>query len=83
MEYEQFFTNIEQPKCVSEIRMTIVIMTILYLILDLTLTCKAKDREVALKKENDTLKSVILKSVDRALIRMMKNGNDSETDDEE
>jgi len=83
MEYEQFFTNTEQPKCVSEIRMTIVVMTILYLILDLTLTCRAKDREMALKQENETLKNVILKSVDRALVRMMKNGNDPETDDEE
>lgn len=82
MDYEQFFVNPEQPKCASEIRMTIVVMIILYLILDLTLTCRANHREKALKQENETLKNVILKSVDRALIRIMKNGNDSDTEEE-
>lgn len=77
MDYEQFFVKTEQPKCENEIRMTIIVMMIVWVILDVTLMCKAKHREKSLKQENETLKNVILNSVDRALVRMMKNGNDS------
>lgn len=83
MDYEQFFPKTEQPKCENEIRLTIVVMMILWAILDLTLMCKANYREKALKQENETLKNVILKSVDRALVRMMKNGNENEINHEE
>lgn len=78
MDYEQFFPKMQETKCDNQIRLTIVVMTLLYVILDLTMMCKANRREKALKQENETLKNVILKSVDRALIRMMKNGNDTE-----
>ncbi len=81
MDYEQFFTTSNEHKCDSQIRMTILVVTLLYVIIDLTLTCKNNRKVNDLQKENETLKSVILKSVDRALVRMMKNGNDSEEDD--
>lgn len=80
MDYEQFFTTSNEHKCDNQIRMTILVVTLLYVILDLTLTCKNNRKVKDLQKENETLKSVILKSVDRALMRMMKNGNESEED---
>lgn len=83
MDYEQFFTNTTDHKCDNQIRMTILVMTLVYVILDVTLMCKAKRRMNDMKKENETLKNVILKSVDRALMRMMKNGNDSEYEHED
>lgn len=77
MDYEQFVEKDNNHTCDNQIRMTILVMTAIYLILDLTLMCKANRREKALKQENETLKNVILKSVDRVFVRMMKNGNDS------
>lgn len=84
MDYEQFFTTSpHDAKCDNQIRLTILVMTLIYVVLDLTLMCKANRRMNAVKQENETLKSVILKSVDRALVRMMKNGNDYEYTDEQ
>lgn len=46
-------------------------------------TC-ATSREIeSLKNENETLKSLILKSIDKVLLRMMKNGSTSDNEHED
>ncbi len=83
MDYEQFFVKQDDHKCDNHVRMAVAVVTLLYIILDLTLTCGQQRKVKDLQKENQTLKTVILKSVDRALIRMMKNGNDSDDEHED
>ena len=84
MDYEQFFsTSTQEHKCDSQIRLTILVVTAIYVVLDLIFMCKANRRMNDMRQENETLKSVILKSVDRALVRMMKNGNDTDNTHEE
>jgi hypothetical protein len=83
MDYEQFFAKSEDHTCDNQVRAAILVVTIIYIILDLTLTCKKNRREKMLKQENETLKNVILQSVDRAFVRMMKNGNENDITEEQ
>ena len=77
MEYEQFFSYQTDNKCQYEngvimILGSIILLTVLF---DCISNCKSRRR---LSDENETLKTIIVKSVERTLIKMMKNGNDEE-----
>ena len=77
MEYEQFFSYQVDEKCGYEqtvimILGSIILLSLLY---DCISDCKSRKR---LSNENETLRAIIVKSVDKTLINMMKNGNDEE-----
>lgn len=77
MEYEQFFSYQIDEKCGYEqtvimILGSIILLSLLY---DCISDCKSRKR---LSNENETLRAIIVKSVDKTLINMMKNGNDEE-----
>lgn len=77
MEYEQFFSYQMNDKCNYENTIIMILGSIilLSLLFDCISECKSRRR---LTNENETLKTIIVKSVDRTLIKMMKNGNDEE-----
>lgn len=74
MDYEQFFPKqeVKCEDCGNIVRGVLVVMTVLSLLIDCISSCKNKRKIHALETENKTLKSIILKSVDRALVKMMK-----------
>ena len=77
MEYEQFFSYQTDNKCQYENGVIMILggIILLSLLCDCISNCKSRRR---LSDENETLKTIIIKSVDRTLIKMMKNGNDEE-----
>jgi hypothetical protein len=80
MDYEQFFPK-QECDCSNHIRGTIIVLTVLSILIDSVAYCRRDKKITELTSENQTLKTIILKSVDRALVKMMKNGHDSENDE--
>lgn len=73
MDYEQFFPKQTTPECVNE-RFTLgmlAVLTIGYILIDCMTTCNANRKIKTLESENKTLKSIVLKSVERSLLKMM------------
>lgn len=60
-----------------------IITFLLIMFVDCVYTCRLNNRVQELNSENRTLRNVILTSVDRTLVRLLKNGNDSNNSDEE
>jgi hypothetical protein len=84
MDYDQFFPKKEvECDCSDHIRGTAFLITLVVFLIDCIAQCSHNKKMKKLETENETLKSVLFKSVDRALIRMMKNGNDIDNNDEE
>lgn len=77
MDYNKLFLN---DSCETEHKIIglFTILTCFFLGLDCMLSCGNNRRLDTLEAENKTLKNIILKTVDRTLVRMMKNGNSSE-----
>jgi hypothetical protein len=82
MDYEQFFQT-QECNCYNSVRTVVVILSLLTLVIDCVTVCKRNRKIEQITTENETLKTIILKSVDKAFIHMMKNGNDSEDDHED
>jgi hypothetical protein len=85
MEYEQFFT-IDQPNqhaCYNEIKLTLVCVSFVIILIDCFNSCRLKRNIRTLKAENNTLKQVILKSIDHKFSRILKNGYETVSSDEE
>jgi hypothetical protein len=85
MDYEQFFTEQKAADCTREHKIIgiILILNLVSVVIDCVSACKRYNEIKSLKQENESLKSMILKSVDRAFIRMMKNGNNPEDEHQE
>jgi hypothetical protein len=85
MDFDELFTEQKVVDCSREHRIIgiILLLNLVSLAIDCVSACKRYNEFTSLKKENETLKSIILKSVDKAFLRMMKNGNDSEDEHEE
>jgi hypothetical protein len=76
MEYEQFFTtNATTTMDSSYLYVAILGILSLNLMMKCYKTCRKSRRVLQLEQENHTLKSIILQSVDKALVRMLKNGS--------
>jgi hypothetical protein len=77
MEYEQFFTtNTIVDTNPIYLQVAIVGLLSLNLVMKCCLCWCNKRRHVAkLEQENHTLKSIVLQSVDKALVNMLKNGS--------
>lgn len=84
MDYDQFFVK-QENTCAAEHRIIglFTIVTVFSLLIDLVSCCRTNQKLQNLQNENESLKSLILKSVDKAFVRMMKNGNDSEDEHED
>jgi hypothetical protein len=85
MDFDELFTEQKVVDCSREHRIIgiILILNLVSLLVDCVSACKRYTEIKFLKQENETLKSIILKSVDKAFLRMMKNGNDSEDEHQE
>jgi hypothetical protein len=86
MDYDQFIPNQpveEKCDCSNHIRGTFVVLLLISLLYDCVTSCRRNRKIERLKNENKTLKNLILASVDKALVKMMKNGNDSESEHDE
>lgn len=78
MDYEQFSVKSDKCACDTQVRGAVLIVSAFYILVNLVLNYREVRREKLLQQENETLKNIVLKSVDNALVRMMKNGNNSE-----
>ncbi len=85
MEYEQFFTidEVNPSTCQNEIKLTLICVGFIVIIIDCIRSCKLEQRIKKLRTENNTLKGVILQSIDRKLTKNLKNGYDIEYSDDE
>ena len=79
MNYEQFFT-IDNYNCYSQIKIAVIGIACLSLLADCVYSCRERNK---LNLENKTLKNIISKSIERTIIRNLKNGNDLVDSDEE
>lgn len=73
----------DECDCSIHIRGTLILLVILSLIGDCISTCRSRRRLNELETETKTLRSLILTTVDKTLVQMMKNGNNNDMDDEE
>ena len=83
MDYEQFFPKQMEPQCERE-RFIIGVFTVLTLVCLLTdcINIRNKNRKLTtLQTENETLKSIILKSMERSLLRMMHQEPEDDHED--
>lgn len=79
MEYDQFFGKQEISCDCSTIAGGLVALLVsAYMLVDCMCMCKQRQRIYSLNHENQTLKGIILQSVDQALTQMLKNGNEFE-----
>lgn len=85
MDYEQFFPPQTTNECGREHRIIgfFVFVTVVSILVDVVSYCRTNRKLRDLQNENESLKSLILKTVDRTLVRMMKNGNDSDDEHED
>jgi hypothetical protein len=81
MDYDQFFPKQDTKcDCSDQIRVTVFLIGLVVVLVDSIAECGRARKLKKLENENETLKSVLLKTVDRILIRMMKNGIPSDDD---
>ncbi len=83
MDYEQFFPKQMEPQCERE-RFTIgvlAVLTLVYLLVDCMSIRNTNRKMNTLHTENETLKSIILKSMERSLLQMMHQEPDNEHED--
>lgn len=82
MEYEQFFTTVDDKECdcYSQIKIALVGMSVVALLLDCVYSWRVQRNLV---EENKSLKHIISKSIERVVIKNLKNGYDITESDEE
>lgn len=83
MDYEQFFPKKVMKECADEhyIIGLFTIMTAVYILIDCVYMCSASRKMKTLRDENETLKSIVLKSMERGLLRMMNQPTEDDHDD--
>lgn len=70
------FTNqADECDCSIQIRGTLILLLILSLLGECISMCKSRKRLTEFETENKTLRNLILTTVDKTLVKMMKNGN--------
>lgn len=85
MNFEEILSErkTEECDCTNPIRGALLVISLMYLVMDCFYTRRTTRRINELKAENETLKTVILRSVDQVFMKMMKNGNDFQHEHEE
>jgi hypothetical protein len=85
MDFDQFCPEVKVSECdcSNHIRLTMVLITGLFLLVDCVTSCKRNRKISELTSENETLKSMILTSVEKVIVKLMKNGNDCNFDHNE
>lgn len=85
MEYEQFFsTQSFNQQCLPFAYVLTALTAVSVMVLSCTCDTQVEKQKVEkLQIENDTLRGIILKSVDKMLVRILKNGYDIDNNDEE
>lgn len=82
MEYEQFFQTQDGCDCSNYIKGMLIALATVALLTNCILTCKTNQKLNKVENENQTLKSIISKSIDKTFVRLVKNGSYDEDDDE-
>lgn len=83
MDYEQFFSKQTAPECERE-KFTIGLFTVLIavsVLIDCVCMCRSSRKMKTLRHENETLKTIILKSVERSLLKMMHQPQEDDHED--
>lgn len=84
MEYEQFFqADDDNCNCYNQVKITVIGLTCVIGLISFALSCRDSKRVYKLKIENNTLKDIILKSVDQTFTKILKNGYDIDNSDDE
>jgi hypothetical protein len=82
MNYE-FFLGKDNCDCKHQIAIVAVLTGLAFVLLDCVYNCVEKKQIETLRTENRSLRKVITSSIDIALIKLLKNGNDFEDSEEE
>lgn len=82
MDYK-FLDEDMQCNCKGQAILGGILTFMLITLIDCCYTNRLSNRVHELEHENKSLKNIILTSVDKVLIRLIKNGNNSEESDEE
>lgn len=83
MDYEQFFPKQMAKECSDE-HYIIGVFSIIFavsILLDCISMCRANRKMRALQYENETLKSIVLKSMERGVLRMMNQPTEDDHED--
>lgn len=85
MQYEQFFPfrNDDNCNCYDQVKITVISITCFLGLIKCVLSCRDNRKIEKLKVENNTLKEIILKSVDQTFTKLLKNGYDIDDSDED
>ena len=82
MDHKILFTE-SVCNCSQQTMIGGILTLLLVMLIDCCYTSRLNNRIQELDSENKTLKNVILTTVDRALVRLIKNGNDPDSSDQE
>lgn len=81
MEYDQFFTQEDTScSCYPQIKLALIGISCVAILIDCVYSCSERNR---LNKENKTLKNIISKSLERTIMRNLKNGYDIDDSDDQ
>lgn len=83
MDYEQFFPKQVVNECGHEnyIIGLFAILTAMYMLVDCIYMCSSSRKMNNLQTENETLKSIVLKSMERNFLRMMHQPEENSHED--
>ena len=74
----------QADECIIHSRVSLIfIMFVMMMVFDCVYSPTYKDKITKLQKEHNSLKNLIVKSIENAIINHMKNGNDPEDTFEE
>jgi hypothetical protein len=76
-------TEVKECNCYPQIRLTVLILTLLALLVDCVSHCRTRSRVKFLTAENETMKSLILTSLDKAFTGIVKNGYETDNEHED
>lgn len=88
MNYEEllgndYFKEKAECNCYSYVKLTLLVVTLLTLAVDCVSHCRTRSRVRKLTAENETMRSLIMTSLDKAFTKIVKNGYDSESEHED
>lgn len=88
MDYESMFckydsTEVKECNCYPQIRVLSLVLTLLALVIDCVGHCRTRSRVKTLTAENETMKSLILTSLDKTFTGFVKNGYETENEHED
>lgn len=75
-DFEILELNDDSCNCTYCVQVSFIAFALLMIFYNIVNNCKTTQDVLDLQSENDTLKRLVLKSIDKIFVRMLKNGYD-------